>query len=177
MKITYLTSHELFLEQLMYSSSISKHANTTRIRNRWILSLLPLAIGIYETLQTRNYLVVIFMLFMALAFYFFYPIYSRWRYGRHFKKVIATDFKERLDQKVHLSITNDSLEITESASAASIKFEEIIALVELNNIFAIQLKSGQLLPVPKGDISETLAFIRMFENRGVEHVDKNGWKW
>ena len=98
MTLNYQLTNSDFLEYQLYTSSKSETHKKRRKNSRIIIPILFLLYGFYLTKRDENYIGVIVFGITAILWFVFYPMYSKWRYKRHFKKHVEENYKNRINK-------------------------------------------------------------------------------
>jgi len=115
---------------------------------------------------------------MSLALY---PLYSRWRYKRHYLKFIRDTYKNRFGEKSDLEFTADTIEVKSKTGEVKINKSEISEINEIRDYYFIRAKSGETIIVSKTK-SDNLQKIKdeinvMVATLGIKQNIELNWKW
>ncbi|HMC01955.1 MAG TPA: YcxB family protein, partial [Flavobacteriaceae bacterium] len=113
----------------------------------------------------------------AILWFVFYPMYSKWRYKRHFKKHVEENYKNRINKPVVIDFSENSVNAKDFTSETKINGTELKELIETKNHFFIKLTTDLSLIVPKHSIKNRTEFKKRVTEFGAEYVDELNWKW
>lgn len=177
MNINYtLTNHD-FLEYYLYASSRSKSHKKRRFRSRIIIPIIYLLFGFYSAKVDNNIGIGIVFALVAIVWFIFYPMYSRWRYKKHYQKHVKENYRNRINKPIEIDFDGDEINTKDFSSESRINGTEIKELVETKNHFFIILNSDMSLVVPKHSIMNQSEFKTRILDFGAEYIDELDWKW
>ncbi|WP_271768107.1 YcxB family protein [Aquimarina algiphila] len=177
MNLNYKLTNLDFLEYQLYASSKSKSHKKKRQNSRIIIPIIFLIYGLYLTLKDKNYIGILVFGITAILWFAFYPIYSSWRYKRHFKKYVEENYKNRIDTSVEIILDENFVKAKDFTSETKINGTELKELIETKNHFFIKLTTDLSLIVPKHSIKDKAEFKRRLAELGTEYIDELNWKW
>ncbi|MBB3125311.1 hypothetical protein FHS04_002855 [Mesoflavibacter sabulilitoris] len=177
MNINYQLTNSDFLEYQLYTSSKSELHKKRRFRSRIIVPIIYLLIGLYFANKNENGGIGIIMGGIGIGWFAFYPMYSKWRYKRHFKKHVEENYKNRINKPVEIDFDENSVNAKDFTSESKINGTELKELIETKDHFFIKLTTDLSLIVPKHSIENQTEFKKRVTEFGAEYVDELNWKW
>ena len=177
MNINYQLTNLDFLEYQLYTSSKSELHKKRRFRSRIIIPIIYIVIGIIFTNQNGKYGIGIAFVVFAILWLVFYPMYSKWRYKRHFQKHVEENYKNRINKPVEIDIDENSVNAKDFTSESKINGTELKELIETKDHFFIKLTTDLSLIVPKHSIDNITEFKKRVTELGAEYIDELNWEW
>jgi len=178
MKLEYTLRFSDFLEYQLYASSKSKLHKKNLRKIRIVVPIIYIAFGMLMLyIQYLNQAIAIFGI--ALLWYLFYPLYSKWKYKKHFENHIRENYKNRIGKEVSLNFHKDMnfLETSDSGTQSRIKDSEFDKLIETKEHYFLRLKSELSLIIPKREVIDHENFKKLFSDLNLEYVNESNWKW
>ena len=178
MKLEYALNFEDFLEYQLYTSSISELQKKNRNKTRIIVPIIYIIFGILIVFTKKIELAIIFFAF-AVIWYLFYPLYSKWKYKKHFENHIKENYKNRIGKKATLNFEKDAdfIETSDFGTQTKIMSKEFDKLIELKEHYFLRLKSELSLIIPKRAVSDQEKFKVLFSDLEIEYVNELNWEW
>ncbi len=177
MNISYQLSNSDFLEYQLYTSSKSELHKKRRFRSRIIIPIIYLLFGLYLANKNDDNGIAIVLAGIAILWFTFYPIYSKWRYKRHFQKHVEENYKNRINKPVEICFDENSVNVKDFTSESKINGTELKEIVETKKHFFIKLTTDLSLIVPKYSIENQTEFKKHVTELGAEYVDELNWEW
>jgi hypothetical protein len=109
-----------------------------------------------------------------------YPIYSRWRYKKHYSKYVDDTYKNRFGEQSSMEITEDAILTKDKTGEVKINKTEIEEINEIQDYYFLRTKTGVSLIISKtktDDIENIKKEIRSLVDKGVKHNIELNWKW
>lgn len=180
MIIEYTLTAEDYLTFHLFTSSKSALIKKKRSRNKILVPVCYLIIGVFSFYNGKQ----IFAVLMALAsvlWYFLYPIREKARYVKYFKDFIKENHQEKIGRTVTLEIQNDLIFSKDSGGEGKILTTEIAELNEIPHYIFLKFKTGQVLIFPKDKMPAFEALrTRLRELASYLSIPYNvdeHWKW
>ncbi len=177
MRLNYHLSNSDFLEYQLYSSSKSKLHTKKRFRSRVLLPLIYLVFGLYIYNKNENSTLALIFVGIAVLWFFLYPIYSKWRFKKHFQKHVEENYKNRINKPVEINFEENSLSTKDFTSESKINGAELKELIETKNHFFIKLTTDLSLIIPKEAVENKTEFKQRVIGLGAEYVNELNWEW
>jgi hypothetical protein len=111
---------------------------------------------------------------------FFYPIYQKWYYKKHYRKFIAETYKNRFGQPEEMKFTEEWVEVKDVSGESKIKLAEVESITETGSYFYLKLRTGGDLVIPKKIPEIDLVRLRLKElcNKfNIAYHSDRKWKW
>ncbi|HPH45444.1 MAG TPA: hypothetical protein PKU83_00450 [Chryseolinea sp.] len=112
-----------------------------------------------------------------------YPLYSRWRYKRHYKRYIADTYKNRFGEECKLEINEDFIVTKDKTGEGKINTTEVEEINEIKDFYFVKMRIGVSLIISKvkTDASELEILVKglkeLVDKKGVKHNVELNWKW
>lgn len=177
MNLNYKLSNLDFLEYQLYTSSKSKLHKKKRFRSRIIVPIIYLLLGLYTVNKNQDNRIGIIFVAIAVIWFLFYPMYSKWRYKKHFQKHVKENYKNRIDKQVSIDFDKKSMNVKDFTSESKINGTELKELIETKNHYFIKLTTDLSLIIPKEAVTDKLEFKKRITDFGAEYIDELNWEW
>jgi hypothetical protein len=169
-----------YLTFQLYTASKATRVKRARLRS-WILTTLTFACLAYLFYRSDNdFLTVYFLVFAGLSLFFF-PLYSRWRYKKHYQKYVLDVYKDSLGQDIDLEFCNDNIVTKAKGGEVRINKSEVKEINEIKDFYFIYINTGSALIIPKkkaDNLDEINREIKsMVDTLGAKHNVELDWKW
>ncbi len=169
-----------FLTFQLYTASKSKNIKKRRLKNKIIVPIFYLAIGLFFFYLNNLLIAILFTLF-AFAWYLLYPKWEKHFYVRHYKKFIQENYKERLGRLVAIEFNNESIIAKDNGSESKIILTELEAFNEIPQAIYVKIKTGQSFIIPKSKIFKIdeirLEIKTLASKLEIPYNDENDWEW
>jgi len=177
MTLNYKLTSSDFLEYQLYASSKSIIQKKRRRNSRIIAPILFLLYGFYLTKKDENYIGISVFAVTATIWFICYPLYSKWRYKKHFEKHVKENYSNRINKPVEIIFNESSLNIKDFTSESKIHGTELKELIETKNHFFIKLTTDLSLIIPKRTVENQTEFKERLVRFGAAYVDEVNWQW
>lgn len=177
MKINYKLTNADFLEYQLYTSSKSELHKKKRSRSRIVIPIIYVILGLYFVNKNENNSIGIVFTGVGIFWFVCYPMYSKWRYKRHYQKHIEENYKNRINTPVEIDFDAQAILAKDFTSESKINGSELKELIEMKNHFYIKLTTDLCLIVPKHAIKDLEEFKKRVTQLGAKYVDELHWKW
>jgi len=177
-KLEYTLNFEDFLEYQLYVSSKSELHKRNRNKSIITVPVIYIVLGLVILFQKKTEFAIIFFTF-AVLWYSFYPLYSKWKYKKHFENHIKENYKNRIRKKTTLDFNKDVdfIEASDYGTQTKIQDSEFDKLIELKDYYFLRLKSELSLIIPKRAVSDQDTFKKLFFDINLEYVNELNWEW
>jgi len=179
MQIKYSLDERDYLIHQMYVSGSSKFVRRRRIRNRFIVPVVYVAVGAVAFLIDLILLGIAFLT-LAIIWMLLYPFYSKRLHMRHFRNNIKEHYDRRVNEEVTLAVAADGIFTSGRDGESKINYDAVDSIVELSDHFIVRLISAASLILPKdrtrGDDLKVMVK-SIADNAKVEIVDARDWNW
>ncbi|NRD20952.1 YcxB family protein [Winogradskyella eckloniae] len=178
MKLEYTLNFSDFLEYQLYVSSKSELHKKNRNKSRIVVPIIYIILGAFILFIKKTELAIAFFGF-AVLWFLFYPLYSKWKYKKHFEKHIKENYKNRIGKKATLNFDKDAdfIEASDFGTQTKIQDSEFDKLIELKDYYFLRLKSELSLIIPKRAVSDQEKFKKLFSDINLEYVNELNWEW
>jgi hypothetical protein len=171
-----------FLTYQLYTASKTPRIKKARVRG-WILTIVLFLCLAFLFFESSNAFLGYYFLLLSVVSLPLYPIYSRWRYKKHYKKYIADTYKGKFGVPCTIQIENDVIVTKDATGEFKIKTTEVEVVNEIKDFYFVKMKSGMSLIVNKvkTDPQELEILVdqlmELVEKRGVQYNRELDWKW
>ena len=175
MAYTFTTTEEDHLKFQLFQASQSPQ-NRKKMKRTWMYVLLLFALlGVFSWWTDRLFLAVYFGALFLISV-FFYPMYLRWRYKRHFRGFVRERFQGQEEREASLAIQDGKIFMSSSTGKSEVNFEMVKTVFETGAHFFIQLDAVQYFIVPKR-IPEVDQLRVELKEIGAPFEERLDWKW
>lgn len=180
MIIEYKIDENDMLAYHLFVASKSERIKKKRLRNKVILAVVYVAIGLLFLYQHKVSVALIFII-VGLMWVFIYPIRERRLYVKHYKDFIKENFKDSPIRTGTLELDDDYILAKENGSESKILTVELEEICEIPTTIFVRLKGGKSFVLPKDKISEVDKVRARLEELAIHlkinySLDEN-WKW
>jgi hypothetical protein len=169
-----------YLTYQLYTASKTPRVRKARIRS-WILTTVTFSCLTYLFFESSNNFLGYYFLAASVITLILYPVYSRWRYRRHYLRYIQDTYKNKLGEESTLEITEDIIVTKDKTGEGRINTTEIEAINEIKDFFFIKMKTGESLIISKvktGNLDNIKRQIKsLTESKGIKHNVELDWQW
>jgi hypothetical protein len=178
--LTYKMNQDDYLNNYLFTASLNKKIKSLRFRKRIAWSIFFLSLSIIFFLQKNKFAGYYFGT-LAVLYFVFYRLYSKWLYKRHYKKNAATLYKNCRDKHMTIVFENDQLHLSDYVSESKILYTALEKIYETNGYFYIRFKGANTLAIPKSQITDSKLLFeelrRISTNQKIEYTQMLDWKW
>lgn len=180
MKLQYSLNAADYLNYQLYTASKSKNTGNRRRRNRFILPVLLIALGLFPRFDFTEVYTLVYIL-IAIAWLFLYPLWEREMYKDHYKKHINENYRNEVNRLSTLEFTESTIISKDENSESQISYIEFEHIAEVPSALYLKLISSQSVKIPKnkvGNVGELKIFLQnLSENIGIGYREESDWKW
>lgn len=179
-RISFQVGADDYLNYQLYIASQSPQIGARRKKARIFVTLLYVAVAIVLSLYGMYEIAAVVGVF-AVLWFLFYPLQERRRYVKHFEKHIRENFRDRLDQKSELTITDRQLTLRDPKNVGKIQISELKEMVELPTLYMLRFNGGQSILLPKAtlqcdeNIDEKLQ--KLSDEKNIPLKRLPAWRW
>lgn len=141
MTIEYKIGENDFLTHQLFVASKSSTIKKKRQRNKIILPLIYIALGLLFIFQDKVMTIIFFII--AFLWFFIYPVWERQYYIKHYKRFIKENYKDRIDRAVILELNYDYILGKDSGGESKVLTSQLEEIYEIPTTIFIRLKGGQ----------------------------------
>jgi hypothetical protein len=163
-----------YLTYQLYTASRTPRIKKARIRG-WIFTTVTFLCLTYLFFESYNDFLGYYFLVASGLSLTLYPIYSRWRYKRHYKKHIQDTYKNRFGEECALEISDDVIVTRDKTGEGKINTTEIEEINEIKDFYFVKVKTGVSLIISK--LKTETKDLEAIEKSLKELADKKGIKW
>ncbi len=136
MKIHFSINEKDYLSYLLFKASTSELVKKRRLRGKYLVPGIYLALAVIAFLIDSLVLSVILAVF-AVLWIAFYPMIQRRQYLRYYQKHIRENFSEKCNIPVSLEFQEQVLLMKDADSEMKMKTSEIKEITEVSDYFYI----------------------------------------
>ncbi|UII20160.1 YcxB family protein [Fulvivirga ligni] len=177
-KFTYQLQEEDYLTQHLFLVS---QVSGNKRKIRWIIMTGACFFMSYYMYTKGDAWFTTYFLIIGVLILFFYPMYLRWLYTRHYKKHIRNNFSNNFNKDVSLILESDHLISDDYESQNKINYSTLEYMVELKQHYFLKFSGGMLLILPKERIEDLPKLKEELQKISKEHEvpinDGTKWKW
>lgn len=168
-----------YLTHQLYTASKTPRVRNSRIRG-WIFTTITFLCLTYILYDNDNSFLSIYFLILSILSALFYPLYSRWRYKRHYLRYIQDTYRNRFGEDCTIEINEDHILTHDKTGNSTINTSEIEQINEIKDFYFIKMKAGVSIIISKAK-SDNLAgiekAIKLLVSKGIKHTIELDWKW
>lgn len=181
MRYNYTLEESDYLTHQLFIASTSKPAIWRR-RKSWIITTVSFLIFAWVMERSVNPFLRNYFLGLALLALLFYPLYSRWRYKRHYRKHIKEHYADTFGKLGWMEIQDDHIILQdEHDSESKIHISQVESISELPAHLMVRFKNATTLILPLLKIEQVdqlkLDIKALAQKLGLELKDFTNWKW
>ncbi len=168
-----------FLTFQLFTASKTPRVKKSRIRG-WIYTTVTLLCLTFLFYRSNNEFLGTYFLIASGLSLTLYPIYSRWRYEKHYSKYVDDTYKTRFGEQSSMEITEDTIITKDKTGEVRINKGEIEEINEIQDYYFLRTKSGVSLIISKiktDDIENIKSEIKSLVDKGVKHNIELNWRW
>jgi hypothetical protein len=181
MKFSFPYREEELTEFQLYLASKSPTVKKARNRNRLLLSIVYVAIGIMGMFRENNHLFALVFIALGILWYVLYPLWAGKFYARHFKKFVKNNYATRFGKEVVLDFTEDEVVIEEGGSEAAFAYTEFAEMAEIPSSFLIKLSTDMVIVIQKNasvSTDKVRDFLSQLSQKcSIPFTNNTDWKW
>ncbi|MFT5864184.1 MAG: hypothetical protein ACI828_002858 [Flavobacteriales bacterium] len=171
-----LTNEDYLVHQLYTSSKSKSHINK-RFRSRIIVPIVYLLLALFLVYAKKDNRIGFVFVGVGFLWFLLYPMYSKWRYERHYRKHIEEHYKNRNNIPTEIVFGEGVINATDATSQTKINGTEVKELIELKDHFLIKLKTDLAFILPKHSIGDIAMLKSRVTHFGAVYVDDIQWAW
>jgi hypothetical protein len=173
-----ILKEEDYLIYLLFTSSKSERVKKTRFKSWLITSGAFILLGVLFFLSHDSFLGYYFIVAGALAL-LFYPSYQRYKYKKHYQRVVSETFVKRIGKTYTIEFLPDVIIYSDDDSESRFSTALISEINEIKTHYFIKTDTGESIIVPKAFVKpEFLADLMSILNSSQIKVNMElSWKW
>ncbi len=176
MQIKYTLDKEDFVTHQLYGISRSPKFHSRRMISKTVIpALLVITTIILLIINPENYFAFLFLA-AAIAWFVFFPIYSKKNQRKTIEKQIESQFSSVFGKQMENKFTQNYIELIEKKTRNKINTKDVEEMIELPKHLLILLKSKKSLIIPKSscDVKELRT---KWSTMQLPWKDDTKWKW
>jgi len=179
MTLKYSLSENDFLQHQLFISSTSETVKKKR-RNTWIMTTLVLLCLGFLFYQSGNKFFTYYFIGLGITALFFYPLYLKSYYKKHYQKFVADTYKNCFGEESTVIFREDYVEAFDKTGESKINYTQVEKIIEIGGYFFLRMKTGGSLIIPKRieEVNTTRTELQNLANKvNVMYVTDLDWKW
>jgi hypothetical protein len=179
MRIKYSLDASDYLKFQLFLASRSKQVKRRRNFTRWFIPILYILMSLVFFGIEQPITMIVFAA-LAIIWFFLYPIYSRNRYLRYYRKHIQEHHSSNFNKDFFIETKEDEFYLEAEEANSNIKYSAVKNIFDLSSHYLIQLKPGSvvILPVEKTDAKDLNSLIEEISLKSKIAVqDMKIWRW
>lgn len=180
MTISYSLSEDDYLTSQLFAATKSPQVKKVRQKVH-LLSIVAYALVALIALLEMKYGLAIMFTVLAVLMLFFYPLYQRRRFLRHYKDYVQENYKTRFGKTTTLEINQAFLRSADEYCDTKILCIGLESIDEIGSLILPNLKDGQTLIIAKDQIAEIDEVRKTLQelaaSLGIEYNIDEKWKW
>ena len=180
MTLEYTIDEKDFLTYHLYTTSKSESIKKRRVRNKVLVPIVYLALGLFSLYQDKMGLGIIFIV-IGILWYFIYPLWEKQRYVNHFKAFIDERYKNTLGRMATMQLENEYILAKDEGAESKVLTTEIEEINEISSAIFIKLKTAQSIIFPKNKINDLNSLIErlraLASTLNVKYNVEDKWEW
>lgn len=177
MKIEYTLGKSDFLTYQLYAASTSKNIKKNRRNARLIPPVFFILVGIYLLYRDNSPIGILMFVVLSILWFFFYPMYQKYKYERHYKKHIDENYANRINLSTTIEFEKEYITSKNKIGESKIKTSEIKKMIELKSHYLFELLDKQALIIPKISIEDIERFKTEMHCLNISSENKTNWEW
>ena len=179
MRINYTIKAEDYLKFQLFIASRSKQVKRRRRFALYLIPILYLLLGIifYFIKDISGF--IVFAGF-AILWFIFYPIFSRKRYIRFYRKHIEEHYSANFDKEFYIELGEKQLHLKSVDAESKLDYSTIAEINDLGTHLIIHLKAGSAVILPKQncDMENIDEFVKVLSQKSEKELtDLTDWVW
>jgi len=181
MTVNYTIDNDDILIYQLYIASKSDRIKKSRLRNRVVVPLVYIALGLlFFVLKGRLAMIIAFPV-IGVLWFFIYPLWERRRYVKHYQGFIKENYTDRPGKNVTLEFNNDCIVAKDSGNESKTLTTELEEINEMPTLVIIKFKGSLAFVLPKDkidNIDNVVTELKKLANylKIDYNIDEN-WKW
>lgn len=179
-KLKYSLNREDYLQHLLYSASKTPAILKKRKRNRIILPVLYISIGIFGFIS-GNIPLFLALLVLAVLWYWAFPKWEQKQYTKQYSKYLETQLQEENGKDIELEFSTEQIIQKEEGQAFSIHYNQVRGWFETKEAVYIGLNDGYTIIIPKAEVNQLADIENLVlnneENAAIPQIKDLDWKW
>lgn len=180
MIFSYSLELEDFLTFQLFTASKSERVKRKRKGSRVFVPLVYIMFAVLFAIQ-HNYIALIAILSIAIAWYFLYPKWEQHRYKKQFSASILENFGSALGRVGSIEFVNQEIIAKDDGQEARVKWDEVLEVNRISNYLMIKLKNGHSFIFPERKIANWAELESMIhtvtQSKGIPIHTEMDWKW
>lgn len=181
MTFRYTLEPDDYLQMNLFVASRSPQVKKRALRNRIIIPILYLIIGLMLWLTYQSMFGLVILSAAAVVWALIYPGIQKRLYTRQYKANIAETYKNRFGKENTVTINDDELHLQDGFGESMIRMEQVNGLFRLGEHVFLRFSNGVHIIFPLRQIPErevllnTLRQLPALRNQEVVEQDQLTW--
>ncbi|WP_248722313.1 YcxB family protein [Seonamhaeicola sp. ML3] len=176
MKLEYTLDEDDFIQYHLFVASNSESIKKRRLIMRFLIPSIYLVFAFLEYSKGKTTLSIIFLV-LSIIWFILYPIYTKYRYRKHYIKSVNNNYKNSFFKPIKLEVTSDLIITEDFTGETKTKISEIKSLTEIKETFFLNITTNASIIIPKRGIKNINHFKEEFVKLAIPIENKLNWKW
>lgn len=180
MTTVYQIDEDDFVTHQLFAASRSASLNKKRKKMRLLIPIIYACFGLLGFIGNNYFMAVGFWIFAALWF-FFYPLWIKHRYQKHYRNYVREHYKDRIGNPVSVELNDEYILAKSRGIESKVLTTEVEGINEIPSAIFVLLKNGQSFIFPKNKIAEmdtlTLRLKELANQLKVGYELNEKWEW
>lgn len=148
MELKFIYTEQAFIDYQLYLAANSEVVTKRRNKNRIMIALVYLGIGL-TGLISNNYVLLAAFAALALVWYIIYPLWSGKFYKSNFIKYVKKHNEQRIGKPVTIRFFDQHFQAEENGQKGDIPFAEFAEIIDIKSLYLIKLKTEMVILIDK----------------------------
>lgn len=148
MELKFIYTEQAFIDYQLYLAANSEVVTKRRNKNRIMIALVYLGIGL-TGLISNNYILLAAFAALALVWYIVYPLWSGKFYKSNFIKYVKKHNAQRIGKPVTIRFFDQKFQAEESGQKGDIPYSEFAEIIDIRSLYLIKLKTEMVILIDK----------------------------
>ena len=180
MTLQFSLTENDFLQHQLYLATKSESVKEKRKRS-WLISMLAFLSLSFLFYRNGDKVIMYYFFACFIVCLFFYPLYLRSYYKKHYQNFIANTYKNRFNQIASITLNDTNIETADENCESKINLPGFEKFIETADYIYLRLISGGDIIIPKHKI-EDLGILktelqRLAKKANINFVSELDWKW
>ncbi|HEY0262049.1 MAG TPA: hypothetical protein VGB95_03425 [Chitinophagales bacterium] len=179
--VTFQLDENDFLTSLLFLASKSDQIKKIRQRNKIVIPLLYVGLGLLLGLWGSDIGFLVTFLVVGFLWFLLYPLWEKRRYVNHYKQYIQETYKERIGKNMTVEFNNEFVVARDSGSETKTLTTVLDEINEISSLIILRMKSGQTFILPKDKIMNVDSVIVELKDLAaclkIQYIVDEKWEW
>lgn len=172
-QLQYALQEQDYIQFYSFNTSRNPTIKKRKMRSWILLSVLFFGLGLYAYFNDKNIGLMIYSFSMSALVAVLYPYYFNWRYNRYYKKLIATQLKDKIGKNTSLSFNDNHLVLKDEDTEVKWEMSSFVEVAEVTNYLYLYINGGGAVIIPKTDKGAIQQILSLLKEHQVLIKDFN----